>query len=252
MDNNTSQLLLALDEQRQNLAANLSQKGVAAQSNEGLETLVPKVLDISGGGSDKPAELEYDIELKIYSPTDYYNIRNIDFDLYNYMIVIPYYSGDYSMYHTPIPEVGESILIPTFFFHNSYYGNYSILTSQKVQCNRYEDRINFSQSTSTQNIFPQTGTGKCALYLFKKPTQTAATFSMRKTRARVEDKYIIEEGNLVPLIVNEDMTEGEILVLFHTLEATKNNDNIYVLNNPLVTSELAEVVQNKGYNIIYR
>lgn len=44
---NTSELLLALDAQRQNLAANLSQKGVAASSNEGLETLVPKVLELS-------------------------------------------------------------------------------------------------------------------------------------------------------------------------------------------------------------
>lgn len=48
---NTSQLLLALDEQRKNLAANLSQKGVAASNTEGLSTLVPKVLDISGGSS---------------------------------------------------------------------------------------------------------------------------------------------------------------------------------------------------------
>lgn len=55
---NTSELLLALDEQRQNLAANLSQKGVAASSNEGLQTLVPKVLDISGGGFDAKAILE--------------------------------------------------------------------------------------------------------------------------------------------------------------------------------------------------
>lgn len=44
---NTSELLLALDTQRQNLAANLSQKGVAASSNEGLETLVSKVLELS-------------------------------------------------------------------------------------------------------------------------------------------------------------------------------------------------------------
>ena len=48
---NTSQLLLALDEQRKNLAANLSQKGVAASNTEGLSALVPKVLDISGGSS---------------------------------------------------------------------------------------------------------------------------------------------------------------------------------------------------------
>ena len=49
----TNELLLALDEQRKNLAANLSQKGVAASNAEGLSALVPKVLNIaSGGGSD--------------------------------------------------------------------------------------------------------------------------------------------------------------------------------------------------------
>lgn len=48
----TNELLLALDEQRKNLAANLSQKGVAASNAEGLEVLVPKVLNIAGGGSD--------------------------------------------------------------------------------------------------------------------------------------------------------------------------------------------------------
>lgn len=53
MNTDTSNLLLALDTQRQNLAANLSQKGVAATANEGLETLVPKVLEIAaGGGTD--------------------------------------------------------------------------------------------------------------------------------------------------------------------------------------------------------
>lgn len=47
----TNELLLALDEQRKNLAANLSQKGVAASNTEGLSALVPKVLNIAGGGS---------------------------------------------------------------------------------------------------------------------------------------------------------------------------------------------------------
>lgn len=51
MNSNTSQLLLALDQQRKNLAANLSQKGVAASGNEGLETLVPKILNIAGGST---------------------------------------------------------------------------------------------------------------------------------------------------------------------------------------------------------
>lgn len=56
---NTNQLLLALDQQRQNLAANLSQKGVAASNTEGLVTLVPKVLDIVAGGGSGGGDLTY-------------------------------------------------------------------------------------------------------------------------------------------------------------------------------------------------
>ena len=45
--------LAALDTQRDNLAANLTTKGVTASNTETLAQLVPKVLDIeSGGGYD--------------------------------------------------------------------------------------------------------------------------------------------------------------------------------------------------------
>ena len=41
--------LTALDKQRRQLAANLTVKGVPASASEKLNTLVPKVLEISGG-----------------------------------------------------------------------------------------------------------------------------------------------------------------------------------------------------------
>ena len=43
--------LTALDKQRRHLAANLTVKGVPASASEKLNTLVPKVLEISGGES---------------------------------------------------------------------------------------------------------------------------------------------------------------------------------------------------------
>ena len=43
--------LAALDTQRDNLAANLTTKGVTAANTETLSQLVPKVLDITGGGT---------------------------------------------------------------------------------------------------------------------------------------------------------------------------------------------------------
>lgn len=61
---NTSQLLLAIDEQRKNLAANLSQKGVAAQNTEGLSALVPKVLNIAGGGGSDNLDVQHIISTR--------------------------------------------------------------------------------------------------------------------------------------------------------------------------------------------
>lgn len=61
----TDELLLALDEQRQQLAANLSQKGVAASGNEGLEALVPKILEIAGSSGG----VNFGEEIKIFRTT---------------------------------------------------------------------------------------------------------------------------------------------------------------------------------------
>lgn len=246
----TSQLLLALDEQRKNLAANLSQKGVAAQNTEGLQTLVPKVLDISGGGSVEPGASDIDMDFIIYSPSTQYNLSNIDFSLYDYMIVIHQTRGDKSFLHFKIPqEIGGTVEINPFVFYNNNYTRFQRLnntTSPMIGSLISEDTMQFRVNSSLQYIF-DIGSDKVVLYVHKKPTAEATMF---KTRAKTT-KYIMED-NVIPLIVNEDMTESEILVLFHVLEATKNNDNIYVLNNPLVTPELEEVVRNKGYNVIYR
>lgn len=75
----TDELLLALDEQRQQLAANLSQKGVAASGNEGLEILVPKVLEIAGGGgSGEDGDYEY-IYLAESNATKYFSVNLYDY-----------------------------------------------------------------------------------------------------------------------------------------------------------------------------
>lgn len=60
----TNELLLALDEQRKNLAVNLSQKGVAASNTEGLEVLVPKVLNIAGGGGSDNLDVQHIISTR--------------------------------------------------------------------------------------------------------------------------------------------------------------------------------------------
>ena len=57
---NVSNYLSALQNQRADLADNITEKGVEASESEKLDTLVPKVLDISGGG-DSPVVEPYAI-----------------------------------------------------------------------------------------------------------------------------------------------------------------------------------------------
>ena len=45
-----AELITSLNTQKDALAANLITKGVAAKDTEGFSTLVPKVLEIQGGG----------------------------------------------------------------------------------------------------------------------------------------------------------------------------------------------------------
>ena len=52
----TAEYLNKLVEQKNALADNLATKGVTATHDETLETLVPKVLEISGGGKTEYAE----------------------------------------------------------------------------------------------------------------------------------------------------------------------------------------------------
>lgn len=49
-----AELITSLNAQKDALAANLVTKGVAATDTEGFSTLVPKVLEIQGGGTQYP------------------------------------------------------------------------------------------------------------------------------------------------------------------------------------------------------
>jgi hypothetical protein len=75
----TNELLLALDEQRKALVANLASKGVATSSNEGLETLVPKVLDISSGGGDIVEDTYNYIQLVESNTNAFFSINLYDY-----------------------------------------------------------------------------------------------------------------------------------------------------------------------------
>lgn len=54
-----AELITSLNAQKDALAANLVTKGVAAKDTEGFSTLVPKVLEIQGGGGDEDSPFVY-------------------------------------------------------------------------------------------------------------------------------------------------------------------------------------------------
>lgn len=150
MNSNTSELLLAIDEQRQNLAANLSQKGVAASGNEGLETLVPKVLNITGGGSGNNINpyLSYDQLIpsdnyikKVYSGSSVSDFDlsefNINWDKVKYILVGMYNKGQTSNW-------GMSIALPFVLEDNMYF----------VTDKTLEEMQNHYASSGWDKIFP--------------------------------------------------------------------------------------------------
>lgn len=249
---NTSQLLLALDQQRKNLAANLSQKGVAASNTEGLSTLVPKVLDISGGSSGGGGD--YELESIIYSPTVKTQMTNFNFTDYEFLTVVPIFTGATNAFAFKVPsEIGvfENIM-PTIMYNHSYvtydlYTNNSVpYTLQLVDETTAEVWMPSFGTPTRRNFFNTIGSKKAYIIGIKKASSTFTVKARRQTPANL----IREEGNIIPLIINENMEESDILVLFHSLEEVDSNNNIYVINNPFVTQELIEVVQNKGYNVI--
>lgn len=249
---NTSQLLLALDEQRKNLAANLSSKGVAASNTEGLSALVPKVLDISGGSSDGGGD--YELESIIYSPTIKTQMTNFNFTDYEFLTVVPVFMGATNTFAFKVPsEIGvfENIM-PTITYNHSYvtydlYTNNSVPYTLKLVDETTAEVWMPSFGTPTRrNFFDTIGSKKAYVTGIKKASSTFAARARKRTPANL----IREDGNIIPLIINENMEESDILVLFHSLEEADSNNNIYVINNPFVTQELIEVVQNKGYNVI--
>lgn len=250
---NTSQLLLTIDEQRKNLAANLSQKGVAASDTEGLSALVPKVLDISGGNSGGGGG-DYELESIIYSPTVKTEMNNFNFMDYEFLTVVPVFTSSTNAFAFKVPsEIGvfENIM-PTIIYNPSYV-TYSLYTTASAPYTlRLTDETTAevwmpSFGTPTRrNFFDTIGSQKAYVIGIKKASSTFAARARKRTPANL----IREDGNIIPLIINESMEESDVLVLFYSLEEADRNNNIYVINNPFVTQELIEVVQSKGYNVI--
>lgn len=158
MNSNTSELLLAIDEQRQNLAANLSNKGVTASGNEGLETLVPKVLKISGnggGGTIVGGAIPQTIE----------EARNMQFptadEIYEQYRpeswpILPDPEVDEEIYYCKTVYSGSTIILPIFNGDLTYsYGYIEDNTYVEVSTYSQNNTGNMTSRTISSDVFSE-------------------------------------------------------------------------------------------------
>lgn len=203
----------------------------------------------TGGGSGG----DYELEKILYSPTSQSQMSNFNFTDYDYLVVIPILTATTNIFSFKVPEIGVTENIMPIGMYNSSYTRFELYTNQAYPISvKLEDATTakvYMPSFGTlqpTNFFPTTGSNKAIVFGLKKVSSISAARARKRTPANL----IREEGNIIPLIINEDMTEEDIIALFYGLEETEYQDNIYIVNNPFVTQELIEVVENKKYNVI--
>lgn len=116
----TSDYLDKLVEQKNKLADNLVTKGVDATHEETLETLVPKVLEISGGGSDDTMEVinsfpdnPIDYKPYLYPNSDIGDIIALHFENLWHFSALSQYPFEHMLYASDIYSRGQVIETPS-------------------------------------------------------------------------------------------------------------------------------------------
>lgn len=162
---NTSQLLLAIDEQRKNLAANLSQKGVAASNTEGLSALVPKVLNISGGGGGSDnLDIQHIISTRTISSGQYVvfsDWKTIIPDLDKVVAILIYYNLNAVFCLKENFEnrssISGGVYVPgaMFSLNNNTFQTWDI-TQYKTGLRFYDDTFGIQMTMNNSNLSAET------------------------------------------------------------------------------------------------
>lgn len=116
----TAEYLNKLVEQKNTLADNLVTKGISASHDETLETLVPKVLEISGGGGDNTMDVinsfpdnPIDNKPYLYPNSDIGDIIVVHYDSVWHFTTLNQYPFEHMLYASDIYSRGQVIETPS-------------------------------------------------------------------------------------------------------------------------------------------
>ena len=116
----TAEYLNKLVTQKNTLADNLVTKGVSASHDETLETLVPKVLEISGGGGDDTMDVinsfpdnPIDNKPYLYPNSDIGDIIAVHYDSVWHFTTLNQYPFEHMLYAAELYSMGQVIETPS-------------------------------------------------------------------------------------------------------------------------------------------
>ena len=205
----TAEYLNKLVEQKNTLADNLVTKGISASHDETLETLVPKVLEISGGGGDNTMDVinsfpdnPIDNKPYLYPNSNIGDIIAVHYDSVWHFTTLNQYPFEHMLYASELYSMGQVIGTPSesvFVINRTKeFADKTFTSAVEIsgmgsdnQSFIFEMSIDF-RSASNAKVYAgisAEGADKCTIYLNGNVVKTIKSTST--SEASVEDIYEI-------------------------------------------------------------
>ena len=205
----TAEYLNKLVEQKNTLADNLVTKGVSATHDETLETLVPKVLEISGGGGDDTMDVinsfpdnPIDNKPYLYPNSNIGDIIAVHYDSVWHFATLNQYPFEHMLYAAELYSMGQVIGTPSesvsVINRTKEFADRTFTSAVEIsgmgsdkQNFIFEMSIDF-RSASTAKVYAgisAESTDRCTIYLNGDVVKTIESTSTSETS--VEDVYEI-------------------------------------------------------------
>lgn len=205
----TADYLNKLVEQKNTLADNLVTKGVSASHDETLETLVPKVLDISGGGGDDTMDVinsfpdnPIDNKPYLYPNSNIGDIIAVHYDSVWHFATLNQYPFEHMLYAADLYSMGQVIETPSesvsVINRTKEFADRTFTSAVEIsgmgsdsQSFIFEISIDF-RSASTAKVYvgiSAEGADKCTIYLNGDVVKTIG--STTTSASSIEDVYEI-------------------------------------------------------------
>lgn len=205
----TAEYLNKLVEQKNTLADNLVTKGISASHDETLETLVPKVLEISGGGGDDTMDVinsfpdnPIDNKPYLYPNSNIGDIIVVHYDNVWHFTTLNQYPFEHMLYAAELYSMGQVIETPSeavsVIDRTKEFSDKTFTSAVKIygmgndsKSFIFEMSIDF-RSASTAKVYvgiSAESTDRCTIYLNGDVVKTIESTSTSETS--VEDVYEI-------------------------------------------------------------